>query len=171
MIEERLGLAQISSNLTWGPHEKQVDLIVAIGMASTTQYTKLGAHILRLLVTNDAKAFSDARNSLAVWACNRNKRISKSLAEKLAFRALEEIVAPGCVSCLGTGVAIIQDKKVACPRCSGSGRHVFSPHERAKSLGMKMDRYREVGENWLEMTISRAMGSYDAVVRGANKRR
>lgn len=171
MIEERLGLAQISSNLAWGPHEKQIDLIAAIGMASTTPYTKLGAHILRLFVTNDPRAFWEARRQLADWVCHRNKRISRGLAEKLAYRALDEIVAPCCIRCTGTGETVHDDKKIVCPACRGSGRHTFRAEERARALGMKMDRYREVGENWLEMTISRAMGSYNSLVRGANKRR
>lgn len=171
MIEERLGLAQISDDLTWGPHEKRVDLVAAIGMASTTQHTKLGALILRVYVGNDPKAFTEAKKLLAQWVCLRNRKIAPKLGDKLAYRALTEIVAPGCVRCTGTGEDMQDDKKIVCPACRGSGRHTFKAEERAKSLGMKMDRYREVGENWLQMAIDKAAGAYSSVVRGAAKRR
>lgn len=172
-IEERIGLAQDSGNLSWGPHERQVDLVAAIGMASITPHTKMGALINRVIVNNDAKAFTDAKKLLTIWMLNKypNKHMTQDTARRISYRALEEIVAPGCVKCTGTGVAIIDDKKVHCPACRGSGRHTYKAADRANAIGMKMDRYKEIGENWLEAAIGKAMASYHSVIRGTNKRR
>jgi len=171
MLEERLGLAQKSSNLSWGPHERPVDLVAAIGMASNTPHTKLGAEILRAFVGNDSFAYQDAVKLLARRIKAKNSHIPAVMRSKLAYRAMHEFLFPNCVKCTGTGVAMVEHKKTHCRACSGTGRHVFGDGERAKALGISKDEYRRIWEDRLGLALNIASSAYNSVIRGANKRR
>jgi len=157
-VRAAVGLATIASDLRWRISTGHVDRITALGIAGIA--SPIGAALLKAYVANDHHSYCDALGLMTKRVkCN----FPYSWKEAVARQALREMLLPFCTSCLGAtdesdgnAYLVVQDIKVLCPACQGSGKRLWTDTERATGIGVDVRAYRIKFEKLLVEAINSA---------------
>lgn len=115
------------------------DVIAAMAFSD-----RLGCVLWRLKYANDAASYQPALQ-LIVRRMRRNKAEGRGLLERLAARALFEYLDENCHACGGRKMVYAAGQVVhVCHECHGTGRKYHQDHERARALGVPVDRYAKL---------------------------
>jgi hypothetical protein len=119
---------------------------------------RLGAVLLRLKYANDASSYQPALQ-LVVKRMRRRQAEGRALLERIAARALHEYLDELCGRCSGRGMVYAAEQPVhVCPYCEGTGRKRHRDADRARALGVPLERYPKLASR-----LQRALSTiYDA---------
>ncbi|MHB1023352.1 MAG: DnaJ-like cysteine-rich domain-containing protein [Acidobacteriaceae bacterium] len=117
-------------------HERPVDRLAAFSKAP-----RLGTLLWRLKYGNDATCYKTSLLLIAKQLTRPNE--GRELIKKVCQIALDEWLADKCPQCGGSGQVMIREVVSECPNCAGTGMHRFKDVERARNLGMPLDRAKQ----------------------------
>lgn len=128
-MRESLATSVNAKNLEWDEHERQVDRVAAMSAG-----THLGSYLIRV---REGAQTEFAHRAMLIIAKRiiKRYRLNRGIAEAVATQSIMEWVGPHCRCCGGTRERMMEDVKVSCHVCNGSGVHRFSDSERKKSIG------------------------------------
>lgn len=76
---------------------------------------------------------------LLVREMRRDEKTNYDLCIRIAKHALYEHMYPSCRTCGGETEIMVDQVKVGCPTCAGSGVHRYSDAERSAAIGERMN--------------------------------
>lgn len=115
------------------------DQIAAMAFAD-----RLGCVLWRLKYANDARSYQPALQ-LVTRRLRQRKAEGRALLERIAARALYEYLDENCHMCGGRKMVYASGRAVhTCHECHGTGRKYHHDHERARDLGVPVERYQKL---------------------------
>lgn len=112
------------------------DQIAAMAFAD-----RLGCVLWRLKYANDAAAYQPALQ-LITRRMRQRKGEGRALLQKIAARSLLEYLDDKCNQCGGRGMVYAMSQAVhVCTECSGTGIKYHTDFERARAIGVPLERY------------------------------
>jgi hypothetical protein len=147
-----------TASLEWSEErERAIDRVCAAGKAP-----RLGMDLWRARYQLSLPSFRDAHKGLVQLFLTRYRSETTDMACKLVDEALSEFMGPACTSCLGAREMILDQLKIVCTGCQGSGLRRYSDFERARRMQVSLQRVRSVNHKlgWL----AGEMGSLDRAV-------
>ena len=119
------------------------DAIAAMAFAD-----RLGSQLWRLKYGNDATSYAPAL-ALVTKRMRGRKKEPFALLSRFAARAIEEYLDDLCHHCGGRGAIYADATAVhACTFCEGTGRKRYGEHDRARAVGLPIDRYRKMASRF-----------------------
>jgi hypothetical protein len=150
--------ATATASLEWSEQrERAIDRVAAAGLAP-----RLGMDLWRARYQLSLQSFRDTHQGLVQLYQTRYKSESLDMTYKLVDEALSEFLGPACTSCDGKATMVLDQLKITCQTCEGSGLRRYSDFERARRMRISMGRVRSVNHKlaWL----AGEMGSLDKAV-------
>ena len=147
------------ASLEWSEErERAIDRVAASGKVS-----RLGLDLWKAKYMLEAQAYQDARIALVKAFSDRYKAETEQIAIACVDEALHEYLGPGCKVCLGAKELTVENLRIICNGCDGSGLQRYTDYDRAKHMQLSMGRVRLLAGKltWL----SGELGSLD---RGVN---
>jgi hypothetical protein len=149
--------ATATASLEWSEQrERAIDRVAAAGLAP-----RLGMDIWRARYQLSLQSFRDAHKGLVELYRNRYKS-DPDMAFRIVDEALSEFMGPACTSCNGAREMILDQLKIVCTTCEGSGLRRYSNFERARRMQVSIRRVETINGKlaWLHGE----MGSLDKAV-------
>jgi hypothetical protein len=149
------------ASLEWDDnHEKAVDRVAAAGKAS-----KLGMDLWRCKYMNSSVAYHAVSKGLLALFKARYPAEATPIAWKCVEEALSEFLGPACASCNGAKEMILDELRIECQTCKGTGIRRYSDRDRSGRMRVSMAHVRILSGKleWL----GRELGSLDRAVNSA----
>jgi hypothetical protein len=123
-----------------------VDRVAAAGRCS-----RLGIDLWKARYMLESKAYQDAFKSLVGAYLQRYKAESQGIAEKCVSEALHEFLGPFCISCGGARELVVEELRVTCESCQGSGLRSYTNVDRAHAMQLSLARIKSLNHKlgWL----------------------
>lgn len=120
------------ASLEWNPDwERAVDRVAASGRVEP-----LGLAIWKARYMIEASGYRRAREGLTAIYRSRYRRDPLDFALKLVDHSLHEYIFQFCRNCRGVREVMLEQRRVFCPTCAGSGLKRYSDGDRARALGI-----------------------------------
>lgn len=120
------------ASLEWTPDwERAVDRVAASGRVDP-----LGLAIWKARYMIEASGYREARIGLTAQYRTRYRRDPLDLALKFVDQALHEYIFQFCRNCRGVREVVIEQRRIFCPVCAGSGLKRYSDADRARSMSL-----------------------------------
>jgi hypothetical protein len=156
-LREALAITALAS-LEWSEvRERAIDRVAASGKASP-----LGVSLWKARYMLESRAYHDAIKGLIQRYLDRYKREDGNMARIIVEQAISEYLAPFCVDCHGAREMVIQDLKVTCQTCHGSGVRRYTDYDRARLMKLSLERVRNLSRKMQWLTDE--MGTMDRAV-------
>jgi hypothetical protein len=150
-LREALAATSLAS-LEWDENrEKAVDRVAASGKASS-----LGVNLWKARYMLESPAYKMAIKGLIEHYRARYVSEDIGIAQMVVEQVLSEYLASFCSTCNGSRELIINELKVTCDTCRGSGLKRYSDLERAGMMKMSLQRVKSLTRKmqWLMGEIS-----------------
>jgi hypothetical protein len=112
-------------------HDEDRDEPPVVRIGALAAAPRFGTLLVRLKAGNDARAYAPC---VLIIAGKLPRQVGFGIRKRIADCALREWIVDGCHACMGSGVAMMGNKKIACHACQGTGKHRYSDGERASQL-------------------------------------
>jgi hypothetical protein len=150
--------ATATASLEWSEQrERAIDRVAAAGLAP-----RLGMDLWRARYQLSLQSFRDAHQGLVQLYQTRYKSETTDMACRIVDEALSEFMGPACTSCNGAREMILDQLKIVCTTCEGSGLRRYSNFERARRMQVSMRRVETI--NGKLAWLAGEMGSLDKAV-------
>ena len=156
MSQESLARATNSKNLEMEPgvvHD-------ADRLAAAASGDALGGLLLRFRESEQPRWGHRIVLILTNRIIERHK-LTRSIAYKAALAALWEFHSPHCEVCNGARVRVIDQLKVICAGCEGSGKQLFTDKSRSKFIGAYSKRIDDAmadTHRWMQNSLGAYLG-------------
>jgi len=134
-----------------------VDRVAASGRAST-----LGLQIWKARYMLESKAYQDAIKGLTAHYLCRYKAERPDMARRLAEEILSEFMGPSCTTCNGARELVVEELRVMCDTCRGTGLKHYTDIERAGRMKLSYGRVKSLAHKM--MWLMDEIGSMDKSV-------
>jgi hypothetical protein len=123
---------------------------------------KVGMELWRCKYQNSSVAYHALSKSLIELYRGRYKAESEDTARRVVAEALSEFLGPACQSCNGAREMILDELRIECQDCKGSGLRRYSDYDRARRMQISMQKVRSLSHKlgWL----AGELGSMDRLV-------
>lgn len=135
------------ASLEWNAErERAVDRVAAAGRCPT-----LGLNIWKARYLLEGKAYQDALNGLRLHFQERYRAEGQDMTRRLVDQAFHEYMSDKCKTCLGAKEVLLNELKVSCETCGGSGIRRYTDFERARTMQISMQKVKSVSHKlaWL----------------------
>lgn len=152
-LREPLASTSLAS-LEWSEgRERAVDRVAASGRVNG-----LWLALWKAKYMLEVRAHRSAINGLETHYRDRYKAERPEIATKIVLQIIREYIASFCVDCGGVRELLINDLKVTCVTCKGTGVRFYSDFDRARSMKLSLNHVRVLTHklNWLQDEV-RAM--------------
>lgn len=124
-------------------------------MASAGKASALGVNLWKAKYMLESVAYKDAIKELSLLYLDRYRREDRETAQKLVEQALSEYLAAFCQTCKGAREMVVNELKVVCMECDGSGIRRYTDYDRAVVLKMSLQRVKSLARKmqWLAEQI------------------
>jgi hypothetical protein len=158
-LREALSVTSFAS-LAWSEErERAVDRVAASGRASP-----LGLLLWKARYMLESSAYQSSKDGLRALYVSRYPREEPRLVASVIEQCLHEYLSPFCSTCNGAREMMVQELKMICAACNGSGVRKFSDEERARAMKVSYGLVKRLGHkfNWL-------LGEMQGLDRDVNK--
>ena len=143
------------ASLEWSEtRERAIDRVAAAGKASP-----LGINLWKARYMLEAPAYHQAITGLVEHYLGRYKREDVPIVRIIVEQVISEYLAPFCVDCSGAREMVVNDLKVVCGTCEGSGLRRYTDTDRARLMKMSLQRIRSLSRKMQWLTNE--MGTMD----------
>src|SRR5262245_52725658 len=130
------------ASLEWSPDwERAVDRVAASGRA-----TRLGLALWKARYLLEISSYREARTRLIERYARRFRRMPSQTRERVIEQCLREYIAPFCMTCKGAKEIVIEQKRIICYECSGSGVRRYTDSDRANAMGISFAEAVRLGK-------------------------
>lgn len=156
MSKESLARATNSQNLELEPgvvHD--ADRLAAAATGDT-----LGGLLLRIRESDQPRWIKQIVLILGRRVRNKHQ-LGASISNRVALTSLDEFRNPHCVACHGARVLILDQLKIECQVCVGSGRQRFdnaSRRARIGTYGARIDKAMSDCHRWMQDALAAYLG-------------
>jgi len=119
----------LEGDLADKPEQSAIDRLLALSLSERT-----GTLAWRVLWVLDGTCLDPLISALAGEA-----EVSRDLAEM----AVHEAMSQDCLTCRGRATLMLEDRKIDCKTCDGTGKRRYSDRARAAYLRMSLKGYRQ----------------------------
>lgn len=139
------------ANLSWDEdYERAIDRVAACGKCES-----LGVDLWKARYMLEVSAYHRCRWELLKRVLARYKHEDRGIAQKLVDQALIEFIASFCPTCGGAREIMLNELRVLCDTCGGSGVRRYSDYDRCRMMQISYRRYQSLQHklSWIQRVI------------------
>ncbi len=134
------------ASLEWNPdQERAIDKVAAAGLCDP-----LGVLLWKAKYMLESPAYKQAETELKVRIRVKFPKEAWLNLDKVVEQSLKEFLSDKCKSCLGRGSVTLDNLKITCEDCLGSGIRRYTDFERARHTQLALGRVKTLQRhfNW-----------------------